>query len=71
MELRFVDVKTITHPDNTDEIRVVSLAYAGNLNPEYAQLLGGINHGSLIIIDQELVDDLQKIVNFLKENKYA
>lgn len=71
MELRFVDVKTLTLPGNTEEIRVVSLAYAGNLNPEYAQLLGGLNHGSLIIVDQKLVDDLQKIVNFIEEKKYA
>lgn len=69
MELRFVDVKTITHPSNMDEIRMVSLAYAGNLHPEYVQLLGGLNHGSLIIVDQQLVDELQKVVDFLKENK--
>ena len=61
MTLKFVTLKT-THKDSNgnNEDRNVTIAYEKYM----AYLLGGVAHNTTLIIDQELVDNLQKLVNF-------
>ena len=56
--MKFVTVQTIT--PNTDDQRNVTLSL-GKDNRVY--LLGNLLHNTTIIVDQELVNNLQKLVN--------
>ena len=60
--LKFVTVQTrYNTSSNTFEERNVTLAH--DTRTGKVSLLGGINHGNEIIINQELVNALQEIVN--------
>ena len=65
-DLNFVTIETITEKG---EDRNVSLAYGWNKNPEEVNLLGNLPHMTQIIINQKLVDDLQKVVDYLNSLK--
>lgn len=60
--LTFVTLKTKDHDG-----RQVTIAYSHNKNQ--VTLLGELPHASNLVIDQELVDDLQKIVNLQKKQE--
>jgi DeoR/GlpR family transcriptional regulator of sugar metabolism len=62
--MEFITVKTVL---KNNEARNVTLAYSNKFNDVY--LLGNLEHNTQVIIDQELVDDLQKIVNDMNKNK--
>lgn len=62
--LTFVTVQTLNiFGDN----RNVTLSYSSK--NDMVTLLGNLPHGTKIIINQKLVDDLQEIVNIQKKKK--
>ncbi len=63
-DLKFVTIQTKNHDD-----RNVTLSYGGNGAWNEVKLLGELAHGTQIVINQKLVDDLQKIVDFYKESE--
>ena len=60
------DVTVRTKIQGTDVPRTVTLWLNRDLT---VSLLGNLPHGTEIIVDQELVDDLQAQVNTIKELK--
>jgi hypothetical protein len=58
METIYVTVHTV---DNSGNSRNVTLLYSEREG--HVVLLGGLNHGTVILVDQKLVDDLQALVN--------
>lgn len=64
MTLKFITLKTLNH-DGKNE-RNVTIAYSEKTHP---YLLGGLEHGTDIVINQELVDGLQNLVNEMETTK--
>lgn len=56
--LKFVQIKTLNR-DGENE-RNVELSFNGR----DVSLLGGLEHSTVIVVDQQLVDELQEIVNY-------
>lgn len=61
----YVDVHTFYSASGED--RTVSLAFSPKTGE--ITLLGNLEHGARIVVDQKLVDDLQHLVNLSKEGK--
>lgn len=59
----FVDITTV--PEKWQDPRRVSLA----VYKTEVQLLGNLEHGTKLVIDQKLVDDLQKIITYQNEGR--
>jgi hypothetical protein len=55
--IQYINLKTINR--NTNEQRNVTIAW----NKEEAYLLGNLEHNTILIIDQQLVQELQFLVN--------
>ena len=61
-----VTIRTLTNTDKGYNPRNVTLW----VNPDKTvSLLGNLPHGTHIIVDQKLVDDLQALVNTINELK--
>lgn len=56
--LKFITMRTID--TNGENIRNVTIAYSRTAT----YILGNLEHGTLLVIDQKLVDQLQKLVNY-------
>jgi hypothetical protein len=64
--LHYVSIHTTTRdskgrPERNE--RNVTLAYSSEHPDQGVELLGNIEHCTRIVVDQKLVDDLQKLVN--------
>jgi hypothetical protein len=63
--LKFVRIKTETgETDPQFKYRHVNLAYDG----EEVWLMGALKHNTIIVVNQELVDDLQALVNEIENH---
>lgn len=62
--MKFITIHTIT--PNTDDRRSVTLSYSTKDGRVY--LLGNLLHNTEIMIDQTLVDELQSLINEMKQD---
>lgn len=65
-DLKFVEIETVKENEGS---RSVSLSYNWKSKPEKIILLGNLSHNTQIVVNQELVDNLQKIVDYLNNLK--